>query len=176
MGRYSMLRGIGIIGRDILRNLALRYAMTEKGLKERKTSSQMDFLSKIDKDTIYFDGLRKIEEEMQKISNTNSHNRIVIFIDDLDRCSPKTAIEVFESIKAFLGLEGFIYIVGLSHETISKLISLSYKDSDIKGEHYIRKIIQIPITIPEWSDVDAIQDLIHNLSSKLDYKYSTDRR
>ena len=29
-----LLRGIGIIGKDVLRNLALRYAMTEKGLKD----------------------------------------------------------------------------------------------------------------------------------------------
>jgi predicted KAP-like P-loop ATPase len=55
---------------------------------------------------------------MEKISEANSNNRIIIFIDDLDRCSPKTTLEVFESIKVFLGLEGFIYIVGLSHETI----------------------------------------------------------
>jgi predicted KAP-like P-loop ATPase len=164
-----LLRGIGIIGKDVLRNLALRYAMTEKGLKdlEEKLLPKLDLLSSIDRDTIYFDGLRKIEEEMEKISKANNYNnnRIIIFIDDLDRCSPKTTLEAFESIKVFLGLEGFIYVVGLSHETISKLVSSSYKDSDIKGEHYLRKVIQIPITIPDWNDAEVIQDLVHNLST-----------
>jgi KAP family P-loop domain len=64
----------------------------------------------------------------------------------------------YESIKVFLGLEGFIYIVVISHETISKLV-LFHKDSD-KGEHYLRRVIQIPITIPDWNDVEAIQDLV----------------
>ena len=115
--------------------------MTEKGLQELETRllPKMELLSKVDKDTIYFDGVQKIEEEMKKISKKN---RIVVFIDDLDRCSPATALEVFESIKVFLGIEGFIYIVGLSIETISKLIDTAYgKDSQITGEHYIRKII-----------------------------------
>ena len=47
-----------------------------------------------------------------------------------------------------------MYIIGLSDETISKLITAEYQNSGIKGEQYIRKIIQIPITIPEWNDVD----------------------
>jgi predicted KAP-like P-loop ATPase len=168
-----LFRGLGIIGKDLLRNLALKYAMTEKGLDELEKNilPKMELLSRVDKDTIYFDGLKKIEEEMEKITNTYNR-RVVVFIDDLDRCSPKTALEVFESIKVFLGMEGFIYIVGLSHETISKLISVAYKDSEIKGEHYIRKIIQIPITIPEWDDPDVIKDLISNLAKKLDDKYS----
>ena len=36
---------------------------------------------------------------------------------------------------------------------------------------YIRKIIQLPITIPEWNDVDIIENLVHNLSTRLDAKY-----
>jgi hypothetical protein len=98
-------------------------------------------------------------------------NRIVVFIDDLDRCSPKTTLEVFESIQEFLGMQGFVYIIGLSHDTISKLISGAYEKSGIKGEQYIRKIIQIPITIPEWNDID-IKKLIRNLSTALGDRYA----
>ncbi|HKG88681.1 MAG TPA: P-loop NTPase fold protein [Nitrososphaeraceae archaeon] len=67
-------------------------------------------MSKVDKDTIYFDGLNTIEQEMYKVlSEVNGKNiRIVVFIDDLDRCSPKTTLEVFESIKVFLGMKGFV--------------------------------------------------------------------
>ena len=81
-----LLRGIGIVGKDILRNLAIRYAMTQKGEEEleKKLLPKMDLLSKVDKDTIYFDGIDKIEKEMRKVTETN---RIVVFVDDLDRCS-----------------------------------------------------------------------------------------
>jgi len=80
----------------------------------------MDILSTVDKDTIYFDGVEKIENEMKKVLK---NNRIVVFVDDLDRCSPDKAREGFESIKVFLDIEGFVFIIGLSPEVIKKLIS-----------------------------------------------------
>jgi hypothetical protein len=171
-----LLRGAIIIGKGVLRSVVEKWIplVPKESLDELEKNllPMMELLSQVDKDTIYFDGLNKIEEEMKKTIGNNSKNRIVIFIDDLDRCSPKTALEVFESIKVFLGMEGFIYIVGLSLDTISKLINVAYKDSLVKGEHYIRKIIQLPITIPEWNDTDVIKKLVQNLSKGLDEKYS----
>jgi hypothetical protein len=91
----------------------------------------------------------------------------------LDRCSPKKALEVFESVKVFLGIHGFVYVIGLSHITISKLITAEYKESEIKGEQYIKKIIQIPIILPEWNTYDIrslIEDLLRNDLINEDYK------
>jgi hypothetical protein len=113
-----LLRGAIIIGKGVLRSVVEKWIplVPKESLDELEKNllPMMELLSQVDKDTIYFDGLNKIEEEMKKTIGNNSKNRIVIFIDDLDRCSPKTALEVFESIKVFLGMEGFIYIVGLS--------------------------------------------------------------
>jgi hypothetical protein len=175
-----LLRGAVIIGKGVLRNLVEKWIplVQKESIDEleKYLLPKFELLSQVDKDTIYFDGMHKIEEEMGKITGPkarDSNTRIVIFIDDLDRCSPKTAVEVFESIKVFLGMEGFIYVVGLSIDVISKLIEVSYgKDSLIKGENYIRKIIQLPITIPEWNDFDIIRNLIGDLSTRLDKKYS----
>lgn len=62
----------------------------------------MDFLAELDRDTIYFDGINKIEIDMAKIMEKYHGSRVIVFIDDLDRCSPKKALEVFESVKVFL--------------------------------------------------------------------------
>ena len=59
----------------------------------------------------------------------------------------------------------------MSHETISKLITAHYAKSGIKGDQYIKKLIQIPITIPEWNSSD-VKNLIKNLSGRLDENYS----
>jgi hypothetical protein len=77
-----LLRGVGIIGKDILRNLALRYVMTDKGIEEldNKLLPKMDLLSSVDKDTVYFEGLEMIEKEMKNIMKTT---KIVVFIDDI---------------------------------------------------------------------------------------------
>jgi predicted KAP-like P-loop ATPase len=124
---------------------------------------KLDLLSEVDKDTIYFDGLTKIENEMKTISK---NHRIVIFIDDLDRCNSKKALEVFESTKIFLDLEGFIFIIGLNHETLYKLIEEKFKNIAVKGEEYIRKIIQIYINMPSWK-ISDISKLYNNILMKL---------
>jgi KAP family P-loop domain len=133
--------------------------------------SEAKVLAEADRDTIYFDGIKKIEDAMSKINDEHPNSRIVVFVDDLDRCSPTRTLEVFESIKVFLDIKGFVYVIGLSYETISKLISAAYKESGISGEQYIRKLIQIPVIIPEWNEED-IYKLIDNLSSKVGSNYS----
>jgi len=62
-----------------------------------------------------------------------------------------------ESIKIFLGIEGFVYVIGLSQDIVTKLIDIAYKESGVKGEQYIKKIIQIPITLPKWDNKDIIE-------------------
>jgi uncharacterized protein YjbI with pentapeptide repeats len=117
----------------------------------------MHLLTEIDKDTIYFDGLDQIEAEMKKIMDKYPKTRIVVFIDDLDRCKPQKALEIFESIKVFLDLMGFVYIIGLTNQSISRLITP--EDYGYEGKEYIKKLIQIPINIPKWN-TDRIFSLI----------------
>jgi predicted KAP-like P-loop ATPase len=130
-------------------------------------------INELEKSTIYFEGQRKIEQEIVNLRQKNNDFRIVVFVDDLDRCSPEKVIEVFESIKIFLGMDGFIYILGLSHDKISQLIKKKYGfEKEIEGEHYIKKIIQIPITLPKWDNTDIIKlvnDLLDN--GIIDNKY-----
>lgn len=52
--------------------------------------------------------------------------------------------------------------MGLSHETIAKLIESEYQKGGIKGADYIQKIIQIPFLLPGWNKSDA-KDIIKNL-------------
>ena len=150
-----LLRGLEILSKDIIRNLATRYLLTDTGMKEleEKLIPKLETLPEIDKDTIYFDGIQKIESEIKRIRRNFPQTRIVIFIDDLDRCSPETAVNIFESIKVFLDIEGFIFIVGLSRELLDQMIGLKLANAgltNVQADEYIRKIIQIEILIPQW--------------------------
>jgi hypothetical protein len=157
---------------DIFPSLARQFLgegagqITEQAIKALKEEfiPKLELLAEVDKETIYYDGIDKISNELSRIrarSDSKSF-RIVVFVDDLDRCSPKRALEVFESVKVFLDIEGFIFVIGLSLTTIAKLIEKEYKDADVQGRDYIRKIIQIPIFLPEWNADDTIK-IIDNL-------------
>ena len=81
--------------------------------------------------------------------------RVVVFIDDLDRCLPEKAISILESIKLFLDAEKCIFVIGINKKIIEKGVDLRYKQLPFDGADYMEKIIQIPFTLPELREEDA---------------------
>ena len=106
---------------------------------------------------------------------SNNKKRLVVFVDDLDRCLPEKAIEVLEAIKLFLDAENCIFVLGLDQEVIARGIEMKYKelgakqDGDgqghftIEGVRYLEKIIQLPFIIPPVEPSD-MGDFVHGLS------------
>ena len=90
----------------------------------------------------------------------------MIFIDDLDRCTPERALEILESIKTFFDIEGIIYVIGMDPLTIDPIIKTKYKDNPkIDGLNYLQKIVQLPFQIPVWGSVN-LSNMIGNLLQK----------
>jgi uncharacterized protein YjbI with pentapeptide repeats len=107
-----------------------------------------------------------LKEELEKIRKDSSKFRIIIFIDDLDRCTPERALEILESIKTFFDIEGIIYVIGMDPLTIDPIIKTKYeKNPKIDGMHYLEKIVQLPFTIPLWSAQDLF-NVIEKLVKK----------
>ena len=78
--------------------------------------------------------------------------RVVILIDDLDRCFPDQAIRLLESIKLVLAQRGFIFILGVARQVIEGYLQHRYLSDfgiqDFKGQLYLDKIVQLPFHIP----------------------------
>ena len=157
----TIFRGLTIVSKDMMQHIAMQVVDNQNSINDEQMDQKMDYLNKLYRDSVYYEGLDKIKEEMRAIRAQDPECRIVVFIDDLDRCTPNKALEVLESIKLFLDIEGFVFVIGLSHKTVTQLISHAYLSTGIKGEDYIKKIIQIPIKIPSWSK-ESIIDLIEN--------------
>ena len=110
------------------------------------------------------EGLDLIVALLNEIPGPDHSLRLVVFIDDLDRCTPEKAIEVFESIKVFFEIKGIVFVLGLSNEIVELAINEKYKylEGYFSGQDYLKKIIQLPFTIPSWQerDVEAFLDVI----------------
>ncbi|MBU7029780.1 MAG: tetratricopeptide repeat protein, partial [Theionarchaea archaeon] len=75
--------------------------------------------------------------------------RLVVFVDDVDRCIPEKAIDILEAIKLFLNVEGSVFIIGADKKAIEKGVNQKYgKDVENWGKNYLDKIIQIPVNLP----------------------------
>ena len=105
-----------------------------------------------------------LEEGLKKLRDPdhggNDNYRIVIFIDDLDRCSPEKALELIESLKTFFDIEGFVYVIGMDSNSIDHIIKQKYgQDSNIKGTDYLKKFVQLPFQIPTWKEKDLSESI-----------------
>jgi len=40
-------------------------------------------------------------------------DRMVIFIDDLDRCLPEVALQVLEALKLYFNIDGVAFVLGI---------------------------------------------------------------
>lgn len=82
---------------------------------------------------------------------------LCVFVDDLDRCTPEGVLEVFEAMKLYMNVPGFVFVVGYDRDIVSDLVhqTKSYSEA-IKAQDYLEKIIQIsyriPRSAPEQSD------------------------
>lgn len=78
--------------------------------------------------------------------------KIVIIIDDLDRCLPDYAVKLLEGIKLLLSQPNFIIIIGVSRMVIEGFLEHRYKVefgvNGFDGKSYLDKIIQLPFNIP----------------------------
>jgi len=99
------------------------------------------------------------------IAESLQNKRLVVFIDDLDRCLPEKTIEIFEVIKLFLDVSKCVFVIGVAREMIERGIEVRYKTngkSPISGKDYIEKIIQVPFILPPIREKDMIR-FIENL-------------
>ena len=109
-----------------------------------------------------FDLIEKLLDANSDIKNKEL--RLIILIDDLDRCSPEKVLQVFESIKIFFNMKGIVFVLGLSNEIVENAIKEKYKhfENKFSGKEYLEKIIQLPFHIPIWEPKD-IKDYLNML-------------
>jgi Cdc6-like AAA superfamily ATPase len=95
--------------------------------------------------------------------------KLVIFIDDLDRCLPEKAVQVLEGIKLFLGVPGTVFVLGVDVTALVHAVEVHYAGtvpSAMNGGRYLEKIVQFPFHLPSMrSDEVTTSRLIDQLCS-----------
>lgn len=110
---------------DILTSIISKYASEEYEISQemfdtfkKELNSKIQLIAELDRDTVYFDGFEEIKKEIKNLRLQNPAFRIIVYVDDLEKCSPKKAFELLEIIRVFQDVEGFIFIIGISHDML----------------------------------------------------------
>jgi len=103
--------------------------------------------------------VRAFRKEFEETLSSNEIKRVVVLLDDLDRCQPERIIETLEAIKLFLSVKKTTFIIAADDNVIQYAIKKNYPNVDgfnvELDKEYIEKMIQLPIQIPELSSKDV---------------------
>ncbi|MBP2666739.1 MAG: p-loop protein [Firmicutes bacterium] len=98
--------------------------------------------------------VHEFRESFNKLLTECKVKRLVILVDDLDRCLPNTAIEVLEAIRLFLFVPRTTFIIAADENMIAYAVRKHFPDLPITGKaldysrSYLEKLIQVPFRIP----------------------------
>jgi predicted KAP-like P-loop ATPase len=76
---------------------------------------------------------------------------LVVFVDDLDRCLPDTAISTLEAMRLFLFMENTAFVIAADEKMIRHSVKAHFRDAAFDDElvtNYFDKLIQVPIRVP----------------------------
>ena len=76
--------------------------------------------------------------------------RLVVLIDDLDRCLPETTISTLEAIRLFLFLKNTAFVIAADDAMIKHAVRRHFEgiEDDELVTSYFDKLIQLPIRVP----------------------------
>jgi predicted KAP-like P-loop ATPase len=105
---------------------------------------------------------------------------LVVFVDDLDRCLPKTAISTLESIRLLLFLKRSAFVVAADNAFIRSAVRVHFEDSNLSKDvatSYFDKLIQVPLHVPRLgiNEAKAYLALLLMERAHLDGQFDHDR-
>jgi predicted KAP-like P-loop ATPase len=107
------------------------------------------------------DEMKGFRQDFNLLMQETKIKKLVVLIDDLDRCLPNVAIELLEAIRLFLFLPNTIFIVAADEAMIEYAVKNHFPNlpNDKSGteyaKNYLEKLIQIPVRIPALGKVET---------------------
>lgn len=108
--------------------------------------------------------VRQFRQDFKELLDEAKIQKLIILIDDLDRCLPDRIIDNLEAIKLFLNVENTAFVIGADPRIVRDAIRHRYKELISRDENsengrvvidYLEKLIQIPYPLPKLSDSEV---------------------
>ncbi|MCG8328539.1 MAG: KAP family NTPase [Chitinophagales bacterium] len=101
---------------------------------------------------------RALEDEIIKHNKLDEDGKIIVFVDDLDRCEPDNVLNLISALKLFFTYgEKTLFFCGIDKDAVRKAIQSKYLDV-IKADEYLEKVFDVTFNLPSYISVKKIFD------------------
>ena len=160
-GVYGVSLATGIPHPETLKDLgAAARAVLARG-EEGATAENLaklvggssDYLREVEADSAP-EQMHAFREEFEELLRCAEIDRLVVLVDDLDRCLPNIAIETLEAIRLFLFVPRAAFVIGADEGMVEYAVRQHFPDLPVAtgpatyARNYLEKLIQVPFRLP----------------------------
>ena len=159
-------KNIQEIGYSILKSMA-KGIDVNLGIINIKPGEAIDEVQKLDEERVknikdnkcLWEKIDEFEKEYSKMTFNNK--KLVVFLDDLDRCESENIINLISSIKLLLSVnKNIIFIIGIDKKAVTLALQNKYNNDFNKADEYLEKIFPINFSISNNINVENFEDSI----------------
>jgi hypothetical protein len=104
--------------------------------------------------------IREFHAAFEELIEKAGLDRLIVLVDDLDRCLPETAIETLEAIRLFVMLPKTAFVIGADETMIRYAVTRHFPDLPEHAAQdypraYLEKLIQVPFRIPAMGEAET---------------------
>lgn len=99
----------------------------------------------------------QFEKLLADLVTQSKADRLIIFVDELDRCAPKHVVETLDAVRTFFGVRRCVFIVAADQAVLEEALSEEARQSTplnsqnpyySAGSAYLDKVFQYQISLP----------------------------
>ena len=132
--------------KEIIKGVAIPFVEKKTGVNIEKFLDSLDsedYLEEISTQQLVHE---RVEEFISNVIKERG-NRLVIFIDELDRCRPDYAVNLLERIKHYFSNENVTYVFSVNIDELQHTIKRFYGDG-FSSTEYLDRFFDLTIDIP----------------------------
>ncbi len=120
--------------------------------------------AKITEDTSSNKEFSEFQKNFAELLEDASIDKLVVLIDDLDRCLPEVAISTMEAVRLFMFTPKTAFVIAADEGMIRYAVKKHFPDAtdenkydagEVFANKYLEKLIQVPFRIPALGEVEA---------------------
>ncbi|HEV7516884.1 MAG TPA: P-loop NTPase fold protein, partial [Thermoanaerobaculia bacterium] len=98
---------------------------------------------------LFDDAIETLLSGLPEAQESGVSGRLVVFIDDLDRCEESVVVQLLESIKLYLGSPRCVFVLAIDEGAVLTALERHWKGrSEDANREYLEKLFQAVVPVP----------------------------
>ena len=153
VGALTRLRAAAMGTAKVVSGMVVGAALNQIGLSAGGASGGANLPHAVDQGVDAVQEITQLRERLQAAVTarleSSGKNRLVVFVDDLDRLAPTRAVELLEVMKVFLDLPSCVFVLAVDYAIVTSGVRVKYPNTDEDtGRRFFDKLIQLPFVVP----------------------------